>query len=148
MGTKPHHIIIKAQISNMSKQEIAEILRKSFDTEVEFSYDESSTSQLLDVPISLAIAGVLLGIAELIISIRLDAEAKKWTLDKVKSVVREAAAGFVGTDELSDLRFKDYNEFKEGTTSTCWVTADIYDELYSFIVSRKGNVEVIKHESQ
>jgi hypothetical protein len=137
---------IEAPISSIYRQKIANKIKHQFEIPVEFSGTDEIT-QYLDVGTSAALAGIVLAMAQLLLTVWATVKEEKWTLDKVKEKVRQGAAEFAGTDELTDLRFYGLVGFLENKQDSCHVKAEIHDELYTFIVLRRGKVIAIKHKS-
>lgn len=138
---------IEVPIGSLNRHQISAKISDEFGTQLEYSYNEMGAAQHLDVAISSAIAGIILGIVQVALTLWDISKRNEWNLDKIKTSVRQRAAEFAGSDEITDLRFNSLKDFFDEKSDFCTVTADIHDELYTFVVLREGSVIVIKQET-
>lgn len=138
---------IEVPISAFNRQQIADAVGKDFDVQLVYTTETSDLEQHLDAATATAIAGLMLGIIQIGLTIWDLKKKKEWNLDSLTDRVRQRAAEFTGLDEITDVKYAGLADFLEKKQDFCTVTADIHDELYTFVVLREGSVIVIKQES-
>lgn len=138
------NIHIDVPIEGVYRRAIANTFAQHKNITIQFVHKD--IRQYLNLSIAASIAGLVLGLARLIIAVRAEVLSSQWSLNRVKEEVQRAAAEFTGSDDVRELHFDFLGEFLHKEVDSCRVTADINDERYTFIVSRAEDTFVLKQE--
>ncbi len=138
-------ISIEVPLGTLTRKHISDI-SSELDVNVLFSSFEDNVDQHLEVVDFATIGSFIVGIVSLIISLERRSEIRKWNLNKIKTLVRSKAAEYLGSDRITDIRFEDFDKFLQKQSNYCKVTAEINDEIYTFIIFQDGEVTIIKWE--
>jgi hypothetical protein len=126
----------------MAKRRVTE-LWSELDEAVTFEHHSISGSHL-ELATVTSIAALIVGITNLLLAVERRADARAWTLDSVKTLIRSKAAEYLGSDRVTELRFDGLAEFLASDSEQCIIHAEVEDEVYSFVVNRRKDVVIIK----
>ena len=125
--------------STLLRRRAIAFVRQRFVGAVDCSSQDHRLGQAVDATLALTLVGVVAALAQLAVALETRHKRQEWTVDRAKEAVRVAAAEFVGTDNITNLRFEGLTDFLSERRRAMRVTAEIDDEEYSFVVRRDGD---------